>query len=174
MQSAAARRRLILGCVVRVTLTTALLLVVYFLIPLDSGREPSAVLYFVVCAALFVGAVAWQIRAILIADYPGLRAVEAVGLALPLFIILFAVAYLWMSVTDAGSFSEPLDRISGLYFTITVLATVGFGDISPRTDAARLTVSLQMLLDLAILGVLARLVVGAARQNRRSRESGRE
>jgi len=51
---------------------------------------------------------------------------------------------------------------------------VGFGDISPRTDAARLTVSLQMLLDLAILGVLARLVVGAARQNRRSRESGRE
>ena len=35
----------------------------------------------------------------------------------------------------------------------------GFGDITPRTDLARIVVSAQMLLDLVILGVVVRLIV---------------
>ena len=40
---------------------------------------------------------------------------------------------------------------------------MGFGDITPRTDAARLVVSAQMLLDLAIIGAAVRLIFNAAR-----------
>ena len=40
---------------------------------------------------------------------------------------------------------------------------MGFGDITPRTDAARLVVTAQMLLDLAIIGAVVRLIFNAAR-----------
>ena len=49
-------------------------------------------------------------------------------------------------------FTERLDHTRVLYFTITVFSTVGFGDITPRADLARIIVSIQMLLDLDILG----------------------
>jgi hypothetical protein len=60
---------------------------------------------------------------------------------------VFAIVYVSMAHANPVSFSEQLSRTAGLYFTITVLSTVGFGDITARTDAARLIVSLQMLLD---------------------------
>ena len=43
-------------------------------------------------------------------------------------------------------FSQKLDHSRALYFTITVFSTVGFGDITPTNDAARLAVGAQMLL----------------------------
>ena len=61
------------------------------------------------------------------------------------------------------TFTQPLDHTRALYFTISVFSTVGFGDITPRTDTARLIVAAQMLLDLAIIGVVVRLIFNAAR-----------
>jgi hypothetical protein len=43
------------------------------------------------------------------------------------------------------------------------LSTVGFGDITPTTDAARVLVSLQMLLDLVIIALIVRLVLNTAK-----------
>jgi hypothetical protein len=40
---------------------------------------------------------------------------------------------------------------------------VGFGDITPRTDTARLIVSAQMLLDLVVIGAVVRLLFNAAK-----------
>ncbi len=156
------RRRLILGCAARIALTTCSLLTIYFLAPLD-GFADSTLIFILVGGVVFVSALVWQVRAILVADHPGLRAIEAVGLLLPLFLISFASAYVSMSYADPANFSEHLSRVTGLYFTITVLSTVGFGDITAKTDAARLVVSVQMLLGLAIIGVIARLIVSAAR-----------
>ena len=42
-----------------------------------------------------------------------------------------------------------------------VLATVGFGDITAKTGAARLVVTGQMSTDLIILGLGARVILGA-------------
>ena len=58
---------------------------------------------------------------------------------------------------------EPLDHTGALYFAITIFSTVGFGDITPKTDLARIVASVQMLLDLVLLGTLVRLLVTAAR-----------
>jgi voltage-gated potassium channel len=157
------RRRLIAGCVVRIALTTCSLLAVYFLVPLEGFGSGSALIYFLAGAAIFTVALIWQVRSIVVAEYPGLRAIEAVGLALPLLVIVFAIVYCSLAGADPANFSERLTRVAGLYFTITVLSTVGFGDITAKSDLARLVVSLQMLLDLVIIGVIAKLIVGAAR-----------
>jgi voltage-gated potassium channel len=82
----------------------------------------------------------------------------------PLFLLIFARIYLETSLHDAGAFTEPLDRTSALYFTVTVFTTVGFGDIVAETDSARLLVVTQMLLNLIVLGAGIRVVAFAARR----------
>ena len=50
-----------------------------------------------------------------------------------------------------------------------MFATVGFGDITAKTEAARLLVTGQMITDLIILGLGARVIVGAVTRGRQRR-----
>jgi len=68
-----------------------------------------------------------------------------------------------MADADGGAFSEPLSRTDALYFTITVFSTVGFGDITPKTDLARVATMVQMLTDLLVVGLVLHLIVGAVK-----------
>jgi voltage-gated potassium channel len=43
---------------------------------------------------------------------------------------------------------------------------VGFGDIAPKADAARVVTMAQMLSDLVVLGLVVRVIFGAARAGR--------
>ena len=61
------------------------------------------------------------------------------------FVVVFAWTYLTMARSDPATFTQPLTRVSALYLTVTVFSTVGFGDITPVTDAARVTVMAQMV-----------------------------
>ena len=44
-----------------------------------------------------------------------------------------------------------------------MFSTVGFGDISPKGDLARIAVSIQMLLDLVVIGAVVRVLTTAAK-----------
>ena len=46
---------------------------------------------------------------------------------------------------------------------MTTLSTVGYGDISARSDSARVAVMVQMVFNVAVLGVAIRLIAGTAR-----------
>ena len=113
--------------------------------------------------ALIVAVFVWQIRRISVAELPELRAIEALGIVVVLFLVAYSGIYLGMARETPWTFSQRLDQTRALYFTISVFSTVGFGDITPRTDTARLVVSTQMLLDLAIIGAAVRLIFNAAR-----------
>ena len=56
-----------------------------------------------------------------------------------------------------------MTRLDALYFTVTTFATVGYGDIAPVSQAARLVALLQMVLGLILLGIVARVITGAAK-----------
>ena len=77
-----------------------------------------------------------------------------------------------MATISAGNFGERLTHTDGLYFTVTVLSTVGFGDITPKTQAARLVVTGQMIADLVILAVAIKVIVGAVRSSRQLADAG--
>ncbi len=136
---------------------------IYYIVP--SGKESAVydVLRLVIGLVLVAAVIAWQASHIVKSEIPELRAAQALGVVLPLFLVLFASLYLSLYDTSRGSFSQPLDHTSALYFTVTVFSTVGFGDITPRTDDGRILVSIQMLLDLVIIGAVARILINAAK-----------
>jgi len=115
---------------------------------------------------VFVGVMVWEVRAIAGSRYPGLRAAETLGLILPLFLVLFASTYFVMERASAASFTEPLTRTDALYFTVTVFSTVGFGDITAKSETARVVLIVQMLADLAFLGAGIRVLLGAVQRGR--------
>jgi voltage-gated potassium channel len=135
----------------------------FYVLPLDHLSAGRSVLRLSVVIALVAAVFLWQIRRISTAELPELRAVEALGIVIAVFLIGFSVIYLSMSHANPSTFTQSLDHTRALYFTISVFSTVGFGDITPRTDPARLVVSAQMLLDLAIIGAVVRLIFNAAR-----------
>jgi ion channel len=156
-------RRLVVRALLRASVTATVLVVLYFTLPITGSLDGSAALRLVVGLLGFAGVVTWQIRAVLRSRYPGLRAVEALAAAIPLFLLVFAAADLRMADADAGAFSEPLSGTDALYFTITVFSTVGFGDITPRADLARVATMVQMLGDLLVVGLVLHLMVGAVK-----------
>jgi Ion channel len=168
-------RRLVVRALLRASLTATALVALYFMLPLTGSLDGSAVLLLVVGLLAFTSVVTWQVRAVLRSRYPGLRAIEALAAAVPLFLLVFAAVYLRMADADAGAFSELLGRTDALYFTITVFATVGFGDITPRTDLARVATMVQMLGDLLVVGLVLRVMLGAVKtglQRRAAAQAG--
>ena len=66
-----------------------------------------------------------------------------------------------------------MDTTAALYFTVTVFATVGFGDIVAQTNWMKLLVTVQMLLDLAALGSAIKLLTSAAQRGVQRRNEHR-
>jgi len=164
-----APRRRVLRSLLRATLTTTVLVVLYYQLPLTGALDASTVALLLVGLGLFAGVIAWQVRAILRSRYPGLRALEALAAAIPLFLLVFAAAYVKLADATPQAFSEPLTRTDALYFTITVFSTVGFGDITPVATTARLTTMVQMLGDLLVVGLVLRVMLDAVREGRERR-----
>lgn len=169
------RRRLVAVAVLRTVATVVVVVAVYFLVPMDRAVSGATAvkLGFGILALAVVGA--WQIRQIMRSEYPGIRALQAVAFTVPVYILLFATAYYLMDRADASTFSQHLSRIDSMYFSATVFTTVGFGDITARSEAARAAVTVQEMLDLVILGLVTRLVVRAIQigRERRSMRSDR-
>ena len=156
----AKRRRLIVRAVLRSLLSATVLVVLYYLLPLDRPWGADTAVRLLASLLVFAGVMVWQVRKITRSRYPGVQAVEALGLIVPLFLLLFASTYFVMERASAAAFTQPLTRTDALYFTVTVFSTVGFGDISPKSEAARVVLIVQMLGDLAILGAGIRVLLG--------------
>jgi hypothetical protein len=165
------RRRVLVGCLLRSVASAALLTWLYYLLPLDRGFGAADAAAFVLALVAFGGLLVWQVVAVTHAAYPGLRAVEVLATALPLFLLLFSSAYFLVARDRPDSFSEPLTRTDALYFTVTVFATVGFGDIVPVSRLGRVLTTVQMIADLILVGLIAKVLFGAVRIGLRRRDT---
>ena len=139
---------------------------IYYLLPFDRTSTGGAAAILVLGLVLLIGLVAFQVRSIIRSRFPALRAVEALATSVPLFLLLFAGCYLVLSTISARSFGQSLTHTDALYFTVTVFSTVGFGDITAKTEAARLVVTSQMIADLLIIGLGIRVILGAVARSR--------
>jgi hypothetical protein len=145
---------------------TAALVAVYYLLPLDRTSTGTAATILVIGLVALVALVVFQVRWIMRSRFPGLRAVEALATSLPLSLLLFSGTYVVMATASATNFGEKLTHTDGLYFAVTVFTTVGFGDITAKSEGARLLVTGQMAADLVVLGIGAKVVLGAVTRGR--------
>jgi hypothetical protein len=167
--STAKRRRLIFWAVLRGLVVTTALVVLYYLLPMDRPLDTGTAIRLLIGLLVFVGITVWQVRAIAGSRFPGLRAAEALGVIVPLYLLLFASTYYLMERASAATFTQPLTRTDALYFSVTVFTTVGFGDIAAKSETARVVLIVQMLADLALLGAGARVLLGAVRRGQQRR-----
>jgi voltage-gated potassium channel len=170
----AKRRRLIFWALLRGLLITTVLVVLYYVLPLDRPLDAGTAARLLLGLLVFASVTAWQIRTIAGSRYPAMRAFEALGMIVPLYLLLFASTYFLMERGSAANFTEPLSRTDALYFSVTVFSTVGFGDISAKSETARVVLVVQMLGDIAILGAGAQVLLRAVQhgQQRRSDSKG--
>jgi hypothetical protein len=144
---------------VRLVFTLAALLGAYALMPVGGtdwwwAALPMTLLGLLVFVLVFIR----QLKRIAHADFPVLRAIEALEMTLLLFLILFAAIAVELEAYSAGSYTESLTKIDGFYFAVTTLATVGYGDIAPVSETARIVGVVQMLGNLALLGLAVRMI----------------
>lgn len=165
------RRALLASVLARTTLTAAGLLVLYAMAPLGREATATTIGIMVIGGVLLVAMVGVETRALSRSPHPILRVIETIANVLVVFILAFALVYLSMAQLDPTAFSEPLTKVSAVYFTVTVLATVGFGDITPVTDATRIVVTMQMMLGLTLIAVVLRFMITFAQNLQSQRRS---
>src|SRR6476620_11115751 len=136
--------------------SSAVLVVIYYLLPLDRSSTAVAVTLLTIGLVALIGLVTYQVRSIIRSAFP----------------LLFAATYVVLATISVGNFSQPLSRTDAIYFTVTVFATVGFGDITAKTEVARLVVTGQMLADLVVLGLGVRVLLSAVQRGRQRPPAG--
>lgn len=147
----------ILGIVVTVGL-------VYVWIPVTTRGETGNWLVLVIGLGVFCGVLVWQGMAVMHSPRPVGRAIEALCICVSIYLTIFALQYLAESQDAVSAFTQPLDKLAAVYYTVTVFATVGFGDIAPVSSVARAITTTQMILNLVVIGVGVRLLTGLAQE----------
>ncbi len=144
----------------RGALVGVLMLVGYYVLPLDSPGV-SGTLVLALGLLLYAGAVAWRVRTILNSPFPRVGAFEGLLVGIPFMLCVFAASYYVVGLTQADSFTQSMNKVGAMYFTVTVFSTVGFGDITPKTDLARNLVTVQMIISLVVFGLVVKLLTAA-------------
>jgi voltage-gated potassium channel len=157
----------------RSALVGVLLVVAYYVLPLDRPAA-SGVLVLAAGLILIVGVIAWQIREILISPFPRLRGFQTLISGIPLLLVVFAAVYYLTGQAQINSFTQPMSKIDAMYFTVTVFSTVGFGDITAKTELARTIVTIQMLFNLVVIGLAAKAIFGAVALGLKRRSADEE
>lgn len=160
----------LLATIFRLTLLFTVVAILLSRIPQENRALES---YGVVAALAFLSVVYafyfyFQLRGIRRSQHPDVRATEAMISTAFLFLAMFATIYTVISVDNPSSFTEPLTSFTGLYLAITILSTVGFGDITPVSVTARSVVMFQMALGLVYLGLVVRVFAGAVKSRKKT------
>ena len=85
-------------------------------------------------------------------------------------VLLLTVTVLFFSWADEsvaalpGQFAELANKTDALYFNVSTLATVGFGDVHPVGQLARAAVTLQIVFNLVFLGAAVSVITGYFRR----------
>jgi hypothetical protein len=112
-------RRIIVRALLQAAGSTAALVAIYYLLPLDHSSTWVAVTILAIGLAALIALVAFQVRWIVTSPFPGLRGVQALATSIPLFLLLFASTYVVMAAISASrsgsAISLPRPRRRGLW-----------------------------------------------------------
>ncbi|MBD0674814.1 potassium channel family protein [Streptomyces sp. CBMA156] len=153
---------------------STLLMTGYFTLPLEWLGDRRPLLSWLVFAGALVG-----LTCLLLAKIVGVlrgtakRPVVWLAFLICLALTVFSTTY-YVLGSHKPEFAGLETRLDALYFTVVTLATVGYGDITPAGQTARLVVVLQIGYNFVFLAAAAGTASRAVRGNveRRIRGEG--
>ena len=141
----------------------AVILVVYFTVPISFDLQAGDVAQLVIsllALSLLAVAVLVEVRHQLIDSD---RRIDGLVLAMMISVLGFALGFYAMSQRDPTQIVGIGTRLDSLYFTMTTLLTIGFGDIYAEGQAARLLVLIQMVFNVVIIATAASTITNRLR-----------
>lgn len=138
----------------------------YYLVPLRNRAEGDGALPFALLVMVGGFAMLWYSLRKRLAEYRAggdWRAIglEGLGVAIVVTAVLFAAVYFALATAYSAQMSGLETKTDALYYSVTTLATVGYGDIHPVGQVARGIATVQMLFDMMFVATATGLVVSA-------------
>lgn len=128
----------------------------YFIVPTGDGSSPVETALGVVIAALCVAAVLWVIVDEARRADRTLRPMHLL-IAYELVWVTFALTYYLIATNDPEQFAGLNTRLDALYFSLTTMSTVGYGDVSAQGQLGRAVVTTQLAFSLAFVAAVVAL-----------------
>jgi voltage-gated potassium channel len=158
----------------RAAAACALLVVIFYLAPVErdaTGGQLVLRSLLAIAAAVLLALVIGRMVTRVIRNEPGVR---LAGLLVALFagLVLFAFVDFMIAVSSPGQFQGLRTKTDALYFAVSTLATVGFGDVHASGQLARAVVTGQMLFNLAVIATGGTVLVGQITGGRRRSRPG--
>jgi len=146
----------------RHVLSAAGLLVIYYAIPVGSfgvtGRTVLSLFLTLLGIAVLAIAITGQVRRQLAMD-PTAH-VQSLFMLLELVVVVFAIGYYIVAISAPGQIADLHTRTDSLYFTLSTLTTIGFGDVHAVGQLARVLVIIQMVFDVVFVAAVAATLRG--------------
>lgn len=159
----------------RMAVLVTLMVLLYFVVPVPGRLHLGAVLRgFGTLAGLAVLAVGLAVQLRRHVDDLG-RRVDGLVAGIVLVVLVFAFSFYVLARAQPNQLDGLRTRVDALYFTMTTLTTVGYGDIHAVGQSARILVLLQMTFDVVFVAAAASLLssrVKAAAETRARRRGG--
>ena len=154
---------------------SVLALVVYFVMPLESDFAMwwAGLVVAGVVGALLPFAVRRALR-VLDSEHPLADAVASLALFVSLLAVSFSTVYFVLGTRYDGQLNGIETKIDALYFTVTTMSTVGYGDIVAVGETARALVTANILTNVVFLAMAVRIVSWAWQQRRQEIEPSRQ
>ncbi|MEU7719410.1 potassium channel family protein [Streptomyces tibetensis] len=128
----------------------------YFLLPLEGLGADRLWLgwpLFVLCLTFVAVLLLRHVRDVVL-EKPQARSGIMISLLMCLAVLVFSSGY-YALAQQPGQFSGLSTRVDALYFTVVTLATVGYGDITPRGQEARMVTVVQIVYTFVFLTAAA-------------------
>ncbi|MCF6506641.1 two pore domain potassium channel family protein [Blastococcus sp. MG754426] len=162
----------------RLLLTVCLLVGAYHLVPVREPAAETATLLRGGGTAVLLAVAAWLVvrEVVREAGHVGAaRRLDRLLVALVGGILVFALADFAVASGQDGQFVGLETRTDALYFALSTLTTVGYGDIHAAGQLARVLVSVQLVFNVLVLAAAARILwqgLGERRDRERPHASG--
>ena len=108
------RRKAVYLTIGTVVIAWILIVGAYYVLPIGHESGTRAIVRLFIDIALVGAVLVWQMRRIIRADLPEVRAMEALGIVAAFFLAIVSSLYLSMSHASPTTFTEPLDHTRAL------------------------------------------------------------
>ncbi|WP_338749194.1 potassium channel family protein [Janibacter alittae] len=146
----------------------AAVMLFYYTVPVrsleSSGEWALSVVALLIAVALLGWVITHQVRRQLRAGHETAVRIQSLLLLIYLVVPLFALGYFVIEQHTGNQFADLVTKTDALYFTMTTLATVGFGDVHATGQVARILVTIQMAFNLVFIGTLASVLSDQVRR----------